>query len=125
MGLNFAIIPRQIPHNAIIAATETTCKQLKSEDASELRKVISNALHGAKPPKQNVEKRLRCAITGLRNDESITILPADKGNVMAILDREEYRSKMMEILDDPTYKKLKSDPMAKIEKHIAESLKTH
>ena len=47
-------------------------------------------LNGAKPPKYNIKKRVRCAITDLLKDDSITILPADEGNVTEIMDQTEY-----------------------------------
>ena len=123
LGLKFATVPRRIPHNAIIAATETTCKQLKSDEANQLRKEVSNALHGAKLPDQNIDKQLRRAISDLHKDESITILPVDKGNITVVMDWAEDRKKMLDMLDDPTYKKLKRTPTTKIEKRVSEFLK--
>ena len=73
LSLNFATVPKRILYNAIIVATEATCKQLRCGEANLLRKEINNALNGAKPPKQNIEKRLRCVITDLCKDDSITI----------------------------------------------------
>lgn len=124
LGLNFSKTPRQIPYNTIIAATEATCKQLKSDDTNRLRTEVSSALSKAKPPKRNIEKRLQRAITNLEKDNNIVILPADKGNATVVMDREGYRKKIMEHLDDSTYRKLKTDPTAKIEKRISQSLKT-
>ena len=124
LGLNFSKTPRQIPYNTIIAATEATCKQLKSDDTNRLRTEVSSALSKAKPPKRNIEKRLQRAITNLEKDDNIVILPADKGNATVVMDREGYRKKIMEYLDDSTYRKLKTDPTAKIEKRISQSLKT-
>ena len=39
-------------------------------------------------------------------------------------DRTEYRKKVLDILDDQVYRKLKKDPTTKIEKMVSESLKT-
>ena len=103
---------------------ESTCRQLKSDEAKQqLRMEVSKALCEAKSPKQNIEKQLRCAITNLRKDESIVILPVDKGNATVIMDKEDYRSKILDMLKDPTYKKLKCDPTTKNEKRITQSLK--
>lgn len=123
LGLNFARTPSGIPHRAIIAATESTCRQLKNDEAQQLRMEVSKALREAKLPKQNIEKQLRCAITNLRRDNSIVILPADKGNATVIMDKEEYWNKILGLLEDPTYRKLKRDPTTKIEKRITQSLK--
>ena len=40
------------------------------------------------------------------------------------MDRTEYRKKVLDILDDQVYRKLKKDPTTKIEKRVSESLKT-
>ena len=37
---------------------------------------------------------MRLALKSLRNDASIVILPADKGNVTVVMDKKEYVSKM-------------------------------
>ena len=73
LGLNFAKAPGQIHYNAIIAATEATCKQLNSDNANQLRTEVGNVLHKAKPPKRNVEKWLQCAIINLEKDNNIVI----------------------------------------------------
>ena len=99
-GLKFAKVPNRIPYNAIIAAMETTCKQLKSEEADHLRKEVSNALHTAKLPEQNVDKSLKHAILDLCKNQSITILPPDKGNIMVVMDRTDYRE-ILNMLNDP------------------------
>ena len=70
-----------------------------------------------------MEKRLRHAITNLCRDESIVMLPADKGNSTVVMDKEEYKNKMMSLLNDPTYNKLKKDPTQRVEKEVSQALK--
>ena len=122
LGLNFARTSTEIPHRAIIAATKSTCRQLKNDKAKQLRMEVSKALSEAKTPERNIEKQLRCAITNLCKDKTIEILPTDKGNATVIMDKEDYQ-KILGMLEDPAYKKLKCDPTTKIEKHITQSLK--
>lgn len=123
LGLNFATTPTSIPNRTIIAATESTCKELKPEGAEQLRAEVSKILQRAKPPKPNIDKRMKRALADLRKDDTIVILKADKGNATVVMNREEYRTKMLHMLDDPTYKKLKSDPTQRIEKKITTALK--
>lgn len=52
------------------------------------------------------------AVSTLRNDESIVILPADKGKSTVVMDRTEYR-KISELLNDGSYQPLKKDPTGK------------
>ena len=54
----------------------------------------------------------------LRAGKSIHILKADKGNATVVLDRVEYDNKALALLKTQTYKELKSDPTAKIERKI-------
>jgi hypothetical protein len=65
----------------------------------------------------------REALWTLQNDDSITILPADKGNATVILSSTDYKSKVRYLLDDPVYKRLTSDPTSKIEKRTASLIK--
>ena len=54
LGLNYAVTPRAIPTTDIIAATETTARQLPSEAADKLRSGVSATLQSAKPPRSNL-----------------------------------------------------------------------
>ena len=57
--------------------------------------------------------------------EDIVILPADKGNVTVVLDRQEYQEKVDQMLKDPeTYKPITRDPSNKTEKVVRQSIKT-
>ncbi|XP_074038815.1 uncharacterized protein [Leptinotarsa decemlineata] len=70
----------------------------------------ANILSKARPPKYNIPKREIAALKSLNSDESITILPADKGNATVILKTEEYNNKIEELLDPVNYRKLQRDP---------------
>ena len=57
--------------------------------------------------------------------EDVVILPADKGNAMVLMTREEYNSKLEELLNTNTYRRLKKDPTAAQEAKIGRILKDH
>ena len=120
LGLNFALTPRRIPYRDIIATVESTARQLSEEQAKHLKKEVSRTLQYAKPPRDNLNKCMRKAIRNLQKDDS---LPADKGNAMVVMDKVEYDRKMLDLLADPTYRKLKKDPTTKLEKKITDALK--
>ena len=65
---------------------------------------------------------MKDAVRNLRADKSIHILKADKGNATVVLDRVEYDNKVLALLNTQTYKELKSDPTAKIERKICSKL---
>ena len=62
-------------------------------------------------PKSNITADERQALDELSKDDSIYVLPADKGRAVCVMDRSDYEHKIDELLSDSkTYEKLKSDP---------------
>ena len=64
------------------------------------------------------------ALTMLAKDQSIVILPSDKDRATVILDAEDYKDKMQQLLKDGSYQKLKREPTKKIERRINDDLRT-
>jgi len=117
-GLNFVVSPSRIPVEEFVAATEKICSQLEPQKADALRSEVTFALNKAKPGTPNLSKDEREAIKRLRRDESIQVLPADKGRATVIMDKEEYETKVKEMLDDEkTYVKLEKDLHHSIKRH--------
>ena len=118
-GLNFAPTPKEIPVVDIITETEYAIKRLQYDKNScidensvaELRARVTWVLKSAKPPKSNITKEERDALSELRKDNKITILPADKGRATVVLDADKYDQKVSALLEDTnTYVKLQKDP---------------
>ena len=124
-GLNFAVTPRKPPVIDIVTATESACRSLNASDANELRaKVVSILSNNTQVKEQNVTKDEWKAIEDLRKDDTITVLPADKGRVTVIMKKEEYKEKCRLLLEDSkTYQKLPSDPTARYKKQFISALK--
>ena len=74
-------------------------------------------------PRDNLSIDQRKAIKELKQDEDIVILPADKGNTTVILSKEEYVSKLTDMIGCDTYKKLKKDPTRAKESNVTRELK--
>ncbi|XP_054715271.1 uncharacterized protein LOC129224748 [Uloborus diversus] len=98
----------------IIANIESSLRQLPQAEAEEIRREASRILHKAKPPRSNVSNAERKAIKSLNEDKSIVILPADKGNATTVLNTEDYRRKIRDLLDPTIYVKLRRDPTSRI-----------
>ncbi|XP_054708420.1 latrophilin Cirl-like [Uloborus diversus] len=113
-GGNFAISMNSIPTEDIIANIESSLRQLPQAEAEEIRREASRILHKAKPPRSNVSNAERKAIKSLNEDKSIVILPADKGNATTVLNTEDYRRKIRDLLDPTIYVKLRRDPTSRI-----------
>ena len=122
-GLNFAMAPSRIPVEDFVIATEKICTQLEPQKADALRSEVTFTLHKARPGIPNLSKDEREAIKRLRQDESIQVLPADKGRATVIMDKQEYESKVKAMLDDEKmYVKLDKDPTPQYKKKLVSIL---
>ena len=55
----------------------------------------------------------------LRNDKDIVILPADKGRVTVVMDKNDYTDKMDTLVNDKqTYEPLKRDPTPALQRRL-------
>ncbi|XP_071450003.1 uncharacterized protein [Hetaerina americana] len=115
-GLNFAIAPTKIPKEEIVTEVEYAIRKLPKGDADEIREDVARILRNARPPKMNITGAERRALSDLRGNENILILPADKGNSTVLMKRGDYEMKISRMREDSTYRKLRSDPTAKAER---------
>ena len=124
LGLSFAVAPRQVPVQEIVAATEALAHNLDQTSADLLRLQVSGVLHQTKPPKPNLTPLQKQALCTLREDPNIVITPADKGRATVLLNKEEYIQKMEAIVNDETkYRVVKCDPTTKTENKITDAMK--
>ena len=107
-GLNFAVTPKSIPTEEIITSTELACKDLSAVTAASLRSEVARSIKRRKNLKPNLSIEEIKALQELKKDQTISILPADKGRVTVVMDRSEYENKIQNILKDTkTYEPLK------------------
>ena len=71
---------------------------------------MRQALEKSKPPKPNISKTERQALKSLQDDDSIIILPADKGSATVVMDRVECSNKLAHLISNGGYSKVKKDP---------------
>jgi hypothetical protein len=109
-GLNFAVAPSSIPHCDIITAVEDAITGCSTEDKAFVRKKAAALLRNASNPKANLSRTESEAIRLLRANEDIIVLPADKGNATAVLDKSDYKQKLQGLLDAGPYRKVTRDP---------------
>lgn len=87
-----------------MAATEIVSKvesagirTLHSEQADTIMRNVNNVLQQAslpKPNSPNITKEMREALKSLKQEESIMILPADKGRASMVLNTDIYHEKI-------------------------------
>ena len=105
--------------------SELACNQLKDKSQAEsLRNEVVKIVSKSKPPRSNISRAEREAIKALAKDDSIVILPADKGRTTVILNKQDYHNKVKALLDDTnTYEKLTPDPTRAIKNNLIQTLK--
>ena len=110
---NFAVVPREWQVREYITAIERACQQLQQGKVQELRGEIKAILKKTPPSKLNNTKEEHQALKQLKKDENRMVLTAVKGMSLVVLDKEDYIQKSEELLQQPNYKILASDPTTK------------
>jgi hypothetical protein len=68
-GLNFAVTPKHLPVVDIVTVTESACRSLNNDDASDLRAKVASVIDKNKVIKEhNITKEERNAVEDLRKD---------------------------------------------------------
>ena len=105
--MNFAVGPNKIPSIEFITATEEAIAKasLKETEAELMRNKICSSPCKIKLPPSNLNKDERKALSVLTKDDTIVIVPADKGKCVVVLDKEDYNNKCTDLLKDRTFKR--------------------
>jgi hypothetical protein len=123
-GGNFAISPKMIPVEDIISSIEAAIQTLPETTAEEIRTESSRILKRVRKIDNNLTTQERQAIRDLNDDEYIIILPADKGNATVVMKLEDYKMKILDLLDPTIYKKIPRDPTTRILRHANSLIKS-
>ena len=110
LGLKHSVTPRRIPTESIVSSVGAVLSRQRdlSESAKDnIRSGIASTVRSASIPDNNLTKDEQRALKRLKNDESIVILPADKGQVTVVMDKTDYFDKMDALVNDKqTYEEL-------------------
>ena len=117
LGLNVAIAPKEVPIKDILASAEDRLPGIPPSEADLIRgKVVSTIQKRSRSVLTKIE---HLALQQLKNDPSIIITSADKGNITTVLDKERYDNKINKMVDvEETYKPLKTNPTASTTKDV-------
>ena len=124
-GLNFAVTPSTLPAKDYVIGIEQACKLIgpESKQADRLRADCCKILKNTPLPKSNIRKEEKEALHSLSKDDSITILPADKGRAVVVMNAKDYKDKAKALLSDTnTYKSLSKDPTSKYRTQVISQL---
>ncbi|XP_075559022.1 uncharacterized protein LOC142590578 [Dermacentor variabilis] len=123
-GLNFNTGASPNPAR-VICAVERAVTQLPSEAREEARTRAIGVLSKwrTRNPQARFSPTEKQAVEGLRNNDSIAILPADKGNAIVLLDRSDYNEKMKDLLsEEDTYVAVQKDPTVNLQTKLQKLL---
>ena len=94
-GLNFSITTTKVPVLKILSSIETGIYGLSQSAKDTIRDSVANTLKTYKVPAVvNISKEEKRALDNLRKDEQVTIVPADKGRSVVVMDEDEYKQKV-------------------------------
>ena len=124
-GLNFAKTPNVIPRHEIIANVECSLRECEAnpDRIEHVRASIASVMKNAKPPRPNTTSIERTALRSLKENKTITILPADKGNRTVVMNTTDYEKKASDIIEHEPFRKLTRDPTARNEKRVNDKMK--
>ena len=124
-GLNFAPRPKHLPKMNIIASIEPALRKHEDEIAAEATGVvISGILERARLPDKNLTRKEEMALKDLMANDLIVVVPADKlGNVTVVMDTEEYDRKAIEVIGEPPFEQINSDPSGKVEELVNKNVR--
>ena len=122
-GPNYAMVPKNPPIMEYIATIEKACTSLQPCKAEELSGEVKANIKKMQPPKYNLTKKEHKVLEELRKDKTRMILTTDKGVSIVVLDKEEYIKKADELLSQPSYKNISTDPTNRYKNKLITLLK--
>ena len=100
--LNYALPPKHIPTSQIVASAEEALRksQAPEETTNKAQSQIICVLNKAKTSKPNLSVPEAKALRELHRDNSLMILPADKGRATVVMNKTDYDTKVNTMLAD-------------------------
>ena len=92
--------------------------------ADTVRRAVNNILQQAEPPEPNITKEMQDALKHLKEDQTIMVLPADKGRASVVMDTDTYHTKMSSLIENGPYQLLNKDPTDRLTRKLSEKLLT-
>ena len=123
-GLNFGISNRYV--DCVDIAKSFTNLEKYGDIANDDINMCKGIVYGcmAKSFYLNVPLRFMVAYQNLKKDNDLHITKGDKANVVVVMNRVDYVSKITDLLNDrQTYEKLRSDPLHNVNSNFNKKLK--
>ena len=123
-GPNYAVVPKSPPTTEYIAAIEQACSKLQPGEAEELRGEVKSIIKKSCNPHRNITRDEWKALKELKEDKSRMVLTADKGVALVVMDTADYKKKAEDLLQQPTYLPIPTDPTSKYKIKLINMLKS-
>ena len=84
--------PKRIPTESIVSSVEAVLsrqRDLPESAKDNIRSRIASTVQSASIPDNNLTKDEQQALKRMKNDDTIVILPADKGRVTVVMDKTD------------------------------------
>ena len=130
-GLKFGLPPKKINYHKFFLSFEKLFIDLKNCDISpllpdglnrvrtSLKHLAYSTYYSFNPHSLNPDKELITTLQNLSKDKNIVIMKPDKGNGIVILNKEDYNSKMQDIISDTIkFKIINEDWFTVILRHL-------
>ncbi|GJQ71033.1 hypothetical protein Trydic_g943 [Trypoxylus dichotomus] len=105
---------RAISKEEIIANVVAAIRHLPATEGDAVRTDVARILRTAKPQKSNISPAEWKALKQPKQDESFTIIQADKGNDTVMINTDEYKQKIKMLREPPTYITRQRDPTSSV-----------
>ena len=123
-GLNYALQHTEKDKLNFIAANESSLPHsISNNDNLIIQSQVATAIKNTKKV-NNLSTEEKNAISDLKHDKDILIVPADKGRSTIVMNKSDYQNKITEHLQDENiYEKLQRNPISSIQSKLNKSLK--
>ena len=118
------VVPRSPPTTEYIAVIEQACSKLQPREAEELRGEVKSIINKSCNHPPNITREEWKALRELKEDKSRMVLTADKGVALVVMDTAEYKKKAEDLLQQPTYQPIPTDPTPNCKSKLINMLKS-
>ena len=106
--------PKKPTHYRIYSHNRTSMQQVTTRRDRRIKGEVKSIIKkSCNPP--NITREERKAIRELKEDKSRMVLIADKGMSLVVIDTADYKKKAEELLQQPTYQLIPTDPYLQIQ----------
>ena len=113
-GPNFAVTTKAPPNVDYISAIQSISHKITEQDVQVLKSDVNSLFKRVPTTKPNFTKEERKALIELKRDPDRMVLTADKMVALVLIDKEDYKQKADNFLDQSTYRSIERDPTNKI-----------